>query len=90
MKLPSTNNALLVIKDVRLVVDLLIPAQLAFQDITYLIIPVWRNVQKNIKSWRKIKSAFTQDLCVQMTITTVKIERAVFLQKEPAIKTDMF
>ena len=90
MRSQSTNNVLLVTKDVRLVVDLLIPAQLAFQDITYLIIPVLLNAQRNIKSWKKIKSAFTQDLCVQMTITTVKIERAVFLQKEPAIKTDMF
>jgi len=90
MKLLSTNNASLVIKDVRLVVDQLIPAQLAFQDITYLIIPVWLNVQRNIKSWKKIKSAFTQDLCVQMTITIVKIERVAYLQKELVIKTDMF
>lgn len=90
MKWQSTNNASRVINDVLLVVALLIRAQHVLLGIICLNQLVLQNVLRNIKLLKKIKSAFSQDLCVQMTITTVKIEKVVYLQKGLVIKKDMF
>lgn len=90
MKWQSTNSASRVTNDVLLVVALLIHAQLVLLGIICLNQLVLQSVLRNIKLWKRIKSAFSQDLCVQMTITTVKIDKGVFLQKGFVIKKDKF
>ncbi len=86
MKLQLTNSVSLAIKSARDVKGVLKAAQSVSWGTTFLKQNVLRNAPKSTKLWKEIENAFTQGLCVLMTITKTRIRMGAYLRNERVIK----